>query len=103
MNNKSACNYEVRDPRAEVDSIPLKGIAPRISDLAGKRIGLLANQKRAARPVLSVVEKQLKQRIPDCIITGYSAQRVPQHEADAKKAFQEWAKGVDAVVAAVGD
>ncbi len=103
MNNKSACNYEVRDPRAEVEPIPLRGIAPRISDLAGKRIGLLANQKRAAGPVLSVVEKQLKQRIPDCIISGYSAQRIPQHEAETKKAFQDWAKGVDAVIAAVGD
>ena len=103
MNERSACNYDVLNPWAEVDPIPLRGIAPRISNLAGKRIGLLANQKHAALPVLSVVEKELKKRVPDSVITRYAAQRIPQHEAETKRAYQEWAKGVDAVVAAVGD
>jgi hypothetical protein len=103
MNDKMICSYEVLNPWAEVDPIPVRGITPRVGNLAGKKIGLLANQKHAANPILSVVEKELRRRFPDSTITRYAAQRIPQHEAETKKAYQEWAKGVDAVVAAVGD
>ena len=34
--------YEVLNPWAEVDPIPLKGIAPRVADLTGKTMGLFA-------------------------------------------------------------
>lgn len=102
--------YEVLNPWADVKTRPLSGLSPRVADIAGKTIGLLFNYKLAARPILSVVEERLKQRYPTiktkwCITRG--ADVVREHldpEQDAKDPIlQDWAKGVDAVIAAVGD
>ncbi len=98
--------YEVLSPWAEVDPIPLKGISPRLSDLNGKKIGLLINGKRASRPILSVVERELKKRYSTLIISyfhpggGAEAEDVEKRE---KSSLANWVKGVDAVVLAVGD
>ena len=105
MNSELAGRYEVCNPWAEVDPLTLKGITTRIGDLAGKRIGLFGNKKQAARPILSAVEKNLKERSPDSVFIWYSARQIstPQRIADNKDEFAEWAKGVDAVIASVGD
>jgi hypothetical protein len=98
--------YEVLSPWAEADQVPSKGINPRMSSLAGKKIGLLANAKRAARPILSMVEIKLKERIPSAEISWYYTQfAVGPAEVDTanKSRFEDWLKGVDAVIAAVGD
>ncbi len=98
--------YEVLSPWAEVDPITLKGISPRLSDLNGKKIGLLINGKRASRPILSVVERELKNKYPALAISyfnpggGAEAEDVEKRE---KTNLENWVKGVDAVVLAVGD
>jgi hypothetical protein len=51
--SKSGGQYAVLSPWAEVDAVPLQGIAPRIDDLPRKKIGLFYNFKPAARPVLT--------------------------------------------------
>jgi len=38
--------FEVLSPWADVDPIPLRGISPRLSSLAGKKIGIFVNPKR---------------------------------------------------------
>ena len=97
--------YEVMSPWAEADPIPLKGIAPRVKDLSGKRIGMFRNSKRAARPLLAVVEANLKNRFPGCEIKPYAfmpnAGVTETPEWTAK--FEVWLNGVDAVVLAYGD
>jgi len=35
--------YEVLNPWADLDPVPLRGISPRVTDLAGKTIGLFRN------------------------------------------------------------
>lgn len=63
--------YEVLSPWAEVDPIPLKGLkASRITDLEGKRIGIYCNVKRAALPMMTVVERKLKERFPTPSLAG---------------------------------
>ena len=57
--------YEVLGPWAEVDPIPLRGISARLDSLEGKKIGLFANFKRAAKPIQAEVERRLKERFPD--------------------------------------
>ena len=97
--------YEVLSPWAEVDPIPVRGISPRLDTLAGKKIGLFANFKRAARPIVAEVEKRLKQKYPD-IQTSLFDSRLPnvtETETKNREQFTAWAKEVDAVVAAVGD
>ena len=103
--NTSNGQYEVLNPWAEVDPIPLRGISPRLQDLTGKKIGLFANFKRAARPMLAVVEKRLQERYSDIETTLFDSRgnNVLETETENREEFEAWARGVDAVVGAVGD
>ena len=103
--NKAGATYEVLSPWAEADPIPLRGLAPRLTDLTGKKIGLLCNNKRAAPLILQVAEEILKERYPRVETSWFRANSfsVSSLEADRKTEFDEWINGVDAVVAAVGD
>ena len=97
--------YEVMSPWAEVDPIPVRGLAPRVDTLAGKKVGLFANFKRAARPMAAVVERKLKEKFPT-IQTSLFDSRLPnvtETETANKEKFTAWAKEMDAVVAMVGD
>ncbi len=99
-------DYEVLSPWAEADPIPLKGITPRLNDLAGKKIGFFCSSKGAARPVNNTVARKLKARFPTAEISFYSATETfttIQMEGKDKKKFVDWVSGVDAVVGAIGD
>lgn len=102
---KTSSSYEVLSPWAEADSKQLKGIAPRLTDLAGKKIGLLSNNKRAAPLILDVAEKILKERFPTVETSWFKARSfsVSSLEPENRSKFEDWINGVDAVVAAVGD
>ena len=103
--NDSATEYEVLSPWADIDPIPLRGINPRLDTLAGKKIGLFANFKRAAMPIAREIEKRLKERFPDIETSLYHSvlPNVDESvEQDAEK-FEAWAKGVDAAIAVVAD
>ena len=101
----SEYQWEVLSPWAEVDPIPVRGISPRVDTLAGKKIGLFANFKRAAKPIQAVVERRLKDRFPDCETSLFDSTlpNVTETETENLEKFTAWAKDVDAVVAAVGD
>ncbi len=101
--------YEALGPWAEADPIPLRGLSPRIKDLNGKTIGLLANAKTAAQPILAVVEEKLRARYSGLKTTrwvgSYSAvaNNLGREQDEVSPNFREFVNGVDAVVAAVGD
>jgi hypothetical protein len=98
-------SFSVLSPWAEADPVPARGISPRVTGLAGKKIGLLHNSKRSAEPILSVVESKLKVQIPVAQFSHF-INSVPNEiaaESTAKDKFEDWVKSVDAVVAAVGD
>ena len=101
----TGASYEVLSPWAEADPIPFRGISPRIESLAGKKIGLLRNTKRAALPIMHVLEKRLKERFPTVEFTGFLNPKPNETitEQDAKGEFEDWLKGVDAVIATFGD
>jgi hypothetical protein len=104
--NKSVPEYQVLSPWAEVDPIPLKGLsAPRLDTLAGKKIGLFVNYKRAARPIAESVARRLKATYPDDQISYFISPEwnVSVVETKNKEKFEAWAKGVDAVILSVGD
>jgi len=98
----SDIQYEVLTPWAEVDPPPLRVISPRLDNLAGKKIGLFANIKRAAVPILAEVEKNLKARFPDVETSVFQTTQWNRQQADRHR-FEAWVKGVDAAVVAVGD
>lgn len=103
--DKAEPSYEVLSPWSEADPIPLEGLAPRVKELDGKKIGLLCNNKRAAPLILDAADRILKERFPTCETSRFEATTfsVSSLEPDRKKQFEDWINGVDAVVASVGD
>jgi hypothetical protein len=99
------CLYEVLSPWAEADPIPLRGISPRVTSLEGKKIGLYRNEKLAAEPIMNAVEERLKGRLPTAEFRPFVNPQKNEWiiEQDLKAEFEEWVKGVDAVVTAFGD
>jgi|SRR5690554_4909501 hypothetical protein len=102
---KTVPSYEVLSPWAEADPIPLKGLAPRLDKIDGKKLGLLCNNKRAAPVILNAAERLVKEKFPGVIISRFFARSfsVSSLEKDREGEFNDWLKGVDAVIAAVGD
>jgi hypothetical protein len=101
----SESQYEVLSPWAEVDPIPLRGISPRVDSLAGKKIGLFANYKRAALPLAQSIEKRLNAMFPESETSIYHSTQwnVIESETENREKFTAWVKGVDAVILDVGD
>jgi hypothetical protein len=97
--------YEVLSPWAEADPIPLKGLTPRLNGLNGKKIGLLCNNKRAAEPILTVTERKLKEEFPTVEFSWFHSKSfsISALERERVPEFEDWIRGVDAVIAAVGD
>jgi hypothetical protein len=96
---------EVLSPWAEVDPIPLRGISPRIDSLAGKKIGVFVNYKRAARPIGLSLEKRLKTMFPDSEVRFfYSTEwNVLETETKNRDKFGAWAREANAAILLVGD
>jgi hypothetical protein len=105
MAAKVNCSYEVLSPWAEADPVPLKGLAPRLTDLAGKKIGLLRNNKRACEPILKAASRLLKERYPDIEFVWFRGNTfsVSELEKNRLTEFEDWLKSVDAVMAAAAD
>jgi len=96
--------YAVLSPWANVDPTPLKGIASRIGDLAGKKIGLFRNDKRGAKPTLDVVEAKLRSRYPTIqFIPFFRRGNVSVADTEHMAEFEEWVKQIDAAIYAYGD
>ena len=102
---KPDIQFEVLSPWADVDPIPLRGISPRLQDLAGKKIGLFVNPKRAAMPIAESIDRRLKSMYPDIqtIVFHSVGANVNEIETKNKEIFTAWAKGLDAAIAVVGD
>ena len=113
--------YEVLSPWAEAEPVPLKGISPRVPSLDGRRIGLFHHSKLAGPYITAAVEKALKEKFPTADFSYFRFSRLgdldsgsdrgglgittidPLLEKKELESFEDWIKGVDAVVAAVGD
>ena len=96
---------QVLSPWSEIDPIPLTSPAPRLEGLAGKKIGLFANHKRAAQPMLEVVTRWMGEKYPDAQLDLYvgTETNVPEMWTSGKEKFRKWIDDVDGVVLAVGD
>lgn len=96
--------YEVMSPWADADPIPLRGIAPRLNTLDGKRIGLFTNDKVAAPLIQNAVERRLKERFPSAIFPRFfRTVNLEVNETPGKNDFEKWVREVDAVILTVAD
>lgn len=91
-------DIEVLNPRGEIALDKVYGISPRLSDLAGKTIGLYGNGKGGTERFLDLVQAQIKQRYPTVTIKRYHG----AFDVGDKLAHQ-MAREVSAVVYGVGD
>jgi hypothetical protein len=105
MAEKSNGSFEVLSPWADADPVPLHALAPRLNNLAGKKIGLLRNNKRAGEPILKAASRILKEKYPDIQFTWFRGNTfsVSELEKNRLTEFEDWLKGVDAVLAAAAD
>jgi hypothetical protein len=103
--SREGASFEVVSPWADIDPVALRGITPRPGDLAGKKIGLFSNGKRAAALTLSAFEARLKESVPTVETSWYTSTKVntPEMLTEGKARFEKWVKGVDAVVLSVAD
>jgi hypothetical protein len=103
--SRGTASYEVLSPWADVDPVPLRGITTRPVDLSGRKIGLYSNGKRAAALTLAAFEAQLKQKVPSAETSWYTCTRIntPEVLTEGKVRFEEWVRGVDAVVLSMAD
>jgi len=102
---KQGADFEVLSPWAEADPVPLRGISPRPETLAGAKIGLYSNRKRAASLTLGAVDRELRERFPTVQTSWYecSTVNVPEMLSEGKAKFEAWVASVDAVVLSVAD
>ena len=99
-------DYEVLSPWAEVDPVPPRALQPRVTDLSGKTIGLFAFFKPTGPFVMKEIEQKLQERFPAARFSHfhYPVEDVEILSDDNYKAkFEEWVKGVDAVITGHSD
>ena len=99
------CQYEVLNPWAEIDPVALKGISSRLDDLNEKTVGLFSNGKPSAAPMLHIIQEKIKKKFPAVKFSSFKGTVAASalSEPGLKTEVQEWAKGVDAAILAVGD
>jgi hypothetical protein len=96
--------YAVLSPWADVDPIQVRGISPRLKDFSHQKIGLFLNNKPAADPTARRVEENLRIRFPGLSFSRFV--RIPNvsvKDTPDMVRFEEWLKGVDAIIFSVAD
>ncbi len=89
---------ELLNPRGEIEPAKTSALAPRVSDLDGKRVGLYWNGKPGIDNFFAVVEENLKKRFPNVTTTLLrGAMEITDKDA------QSWAPQIDTFIYAVGD
>jgi len=90
---------DVLDPRGELYSPPVTAINPRLSTLAGKKIGILNNTKPGADAFQPYLEKALKEIVPTIEFRTWviSYNGYPGKEKDLK-ALADWSDGAIGVL-----
>ena len=91
-------SLELLNPRGEIEVPPIFTPSVRISDLAGKTIGLYSNGKPGMDNFYTALEDLLRERYPDIKVTQMTG-AFEIRDSDVGT----FASGIDAFVYAVGD
>jgi hypothetical protein len=97
--------YEVLNPWAESDPVPVQGISPRLDSLEGRTIGLFQNFKQASKQMTKTIDRKLHERYPGIktVLFDSTDQNVNVIETDLKDEFIKWVEGIDAAILLVGN
>jgi hypothetical protein len=91
-------SMELLNPRGEIEVPPVYIPSPRLSDLAGKIIGLYSNGKPGMDNFYTAIEDLLKEKYPDITVARLTG-AFEIRDNDAK----DFASRIDAFIYAVGD
>ena len=95
-----ATKLRVLDPTQQLS--PVEGaLAPRVAELAGKSVGLLANGKRNADRLLNILAQLIQERQPVREIVARSKGNASVPAPDSL--LDELAQRCDAIIVGVGD
>ena len=99
--NSQTVELLLRNPKGEIEAKKMYAPAPRIPDLAGKRIALIHNQKNGATTFLDAVEELLKSKYPTAtFVKGYTT---TVNLAMTPAFYDEVVRSADAFVFGAGD
>ncbi len=97
--------YDVVWPKSP-RGVQARALAPRLDDLAGKRIGFLWDYMFRGDELFPVIERELQTRYPGVEVVGYDAfgnvHGPEEHQVVGAIPSVIAARGVDAVVSGVG-
>lgn len=96
--DKDMVELELLNPLGEIEPPRTYSLAPRVGDLAGKRVGLYWNGKPGIDNFFAVIEENLKKRFSNVTTTLL---RGAMEITD--KDMQTWASQIDTFIYAVGD
>ena len=96
--NKKSVELAVLNPRGTVEARSASTPNPRVTDLAGKRVGLYSNGKPGMDNFYTVFEELLKKKYPTTIVKNLTG---PFEITD--RDARDWAPQIDTFVYAVGD
>ena len=89
---------EVLSPRAEIPPPPsIFRLSPRLTDLGGKKIGLIVNNKPGAELFMDKIEVLLKQKVPTATIVRLRMMKVSAAQA------KDLASKIDTFIHSTGD
>ncbi len=96
--SENKVELKLLNPRGVVETLPVTAPNPRVTDLAGKRVGLYWNNKPGLDNFYKVFEELLKERYPTATTTWLrGAFLIRDDDAEA------WVPQIDTFVYGVGD
>jgi hypothetical protein len=99
--SEKTVELKVLNPRGVIEQPPIFPPAPRVDDLAGKKIALISNQKSGAATFLDAVEELLKAKYPTATFLKQFTASI--NLAMEPEFYDEVAKESDAFILGAGD
>ena len=99
--SQNTIELKLLNPRGVIEPTPIFAPAPRVADLAGKKIALIHNFKAGADTFLDAVQELLTARYPTATYTRDFAATI--NLAKEPDFYDEVAKSCDAFVFGSGD
>ena len=96
--NAGSFVLKVLNPRGEIEPPPSLAITPRVTELAGKKIGLYSNGKGGTSVFFDTLQILLKEKFPTATILRYTGAFDPAEKLAAKIAEE-----CDTFIDGVGD
>jgi len=96
--SENKVELKLLNPRGVIESVPVTAPNPRVTNLAGKRVGLYWNSKPGLDNFYKVFEELLKKKYPTATTTWLRGAFLIRDD-DA----ETWRKEIDTFVYGVGD